>query len=778
MYGMTSQQIQDAAGPGGESQAFDYAKPFDSFTNAYKNSDLGESALGISNDLAGQVDVRDKQFTADTGMTPPHHSYTFPEVAQAMQDDTVKPSDAALNYYRAFSGPTFLGNSMGRNMASSAMQGQVAWEKQIQQYNTDHGTNYQTFDKMVPQTQQSVLSAQQNDATTTARSPGFFTGFLPRLAGQAGASVNLDNAPNLAMMAGLATGTGEAQAGATGLQILGRYATAGLTNMAMGAANSFGFTKSQRDNVGVPLSNQEIASQAPGNFLGGVLFHGINEAAGAIGKYFFPAKTPEVAVNINDNLNAAAGEDTHTGTLAQNLVDAQTPDAGVHVANTARTSDVADLMNQIHGDNPDDATRGILQAVEPEISLEQTRQPGMTYEEHAQNLVDTSAKVNQEQTIPFAGIDTDAKLPAPLSKAAPRYGQSQIGFDSDVDRALYIVREKSSGQSAAHDQYMDFLKQAGLTDQQIRAGSEEVTAKIKAAARDAQKGDPLAITKTFNPDEQRSGVAKSAANEYIDRYLAGKGISDKEAKGDSMLEFLAKNGGLKPNDGGELAAMDADKWHVGKPFQKKLIKENGLNLDDAGQLLQQNGYYGPEGARPTEAELLDHISEEMGGNPRYAERNENPALAGQQAALEELDQTIHEAGIDTTGMTRADLMNALEKYSAEQQNSQAAKYSDLDRHWDTQFPEGDHAAEFGKLAENADHIQNIRDQINQNPDLGNMALASEHVDDFLEKLAMYDPESLVALSGEGGELTTLKDVLDQIKDDQNLHEAMTNCMIG
>lgn len=758
MFGMTSQQILNSAGPGGESQAFDYTNPLESISSAYKNEDLGESAFGISQDLSDQVSARDKQFTQATGISALRHSYTFPEVSDAMKDQTIQPSDAAINYYRSFSPNiiSFGGQFSTESMASHALKTQVAWEKQIQQYNQAHGTNYATFDQMVPQTQQRVLQAQKDEQTAEQRSPGFWGGFLPRLVGGAGASVSLNNAPNLAMMVGLSMG-GEPVAAKGLLPVLGRYATAGLTNMAMAAANAFGFTQSQRAGVGVPLTTKEISGRLPGQFVGAAAFHGVNEISGAIGKYFFPSKSLDAVAPVMDNLKQASQDQTPVGELARQLQTAETPDHAAHIANSARTEDVADLYNRIDT-NQTDGTRAIMQAVEPEINLEKTRQPGVTYEEHAQNLVDTVTNVNQEKTLPFNNTDTDAKLPLSLARAAPRYGTSQISFDSDIDRALYIVRPESKNVSASHDDYMNFLRQAGLTDQQIRDGSVQVSTAIKSAARGAEKGDNLTVSKTFNPDKTRGNVSQQAVNDYIDRYLSNKGISNLEARGPSMLQFLAKNGGLRPDEGGELAAMNAEKW-IGLtkqlPGTNGLIKENGMSLDDAGQLLHQHGYFPENAGRPAVNDVIEAISNELHGNNRFSERFESHELIAQQAALEQLDQAVNEAGLDTKGMSRSDLISALEKNARTQQETQQQGLDSLSRQWDTEVPQTNKAEEFDRM-------------VQQSPT----------VDDLLEKLSMYDPESLVALGGENGDVANIREVLEQIKDDENLHSAMTSCLVG
>lgn len=61
----------------------------------------------------------------------------------------------------------------------------------------------------------------------------------------------------------------------------------------------------------------------------------------------------------------------------------------------------------------------------------------------------------------------EAKLPPGLAKAAPRYGRDVVGFESDLDRALYIVRDGVK-RSAADQKFMDWIKAStGIQDETL-----------------------------------------------------------------------------------------------------------------------------------------------------------------------------------------------------------------------------------------------------------------------------------------------------------------------
>ncbi len=66
------------------------------------------------------------------------------------------------------------------------------------------------------------------------------------------------------------------------------------------------------------------------------------------------------------------------------------------------------------------------------------------------------------------GVGAEPKLPAGLKRSSPRWKNKTIEWDSDVDKALYIVANPRT-KSKAHDKFMDFLrKDAGLSREEIR----------------------------------------------------------------------------------------------------------------------------------------------------------------------------------------------------------------------------------------------------------------------------------------------------------------------
>jgi hypothetical protein len=83
-------------------------------------------------------------------------------------------------------------------------------------------------------------------------------------------------------------------------------------------------------------------------------------------------------------------------------------------------------------------------------------------------------------TVPTFLDGYDATLPQGLNKAAPRYGRNVVGFESDLDRALYIIADGAK-RSAADQKYLDWAKTTtGIDDEAtLRALGAQVRTVVK-----------------------------------------------------------------------------------------------------------------------------------------------------------------------------------------------------------------------------------------------------------------------------------------------------------
>jgi len=76
-------------------------------------------------------------------------------------------------------------------------------------------------------------------------------------------------------------------------------------------------------------------------------------------------------------------------------------------------------------------------------------------------------------------------LPPDLARASPRYGRNTLRFESDLDRAAYVLaNEKTKGESKTAAKFRDALVAAGFDPGQVAAHGKTVKAAVKAVTRD------------------------------------------------------------------------------------------------------------------------------------------------------------------------------------------------------------------------------------------------------------------------------------------------------
>lgn len=133
--------------------------------------------------------------------------------------------------------------------------------------------------------------------------------------------------------------------------------------------------------------------------------------------------------------------------------------------------------------------------------------------------------------------------------------------------------------------------------------------------------------------------------------------------GRSLLEFMAARGGAL-DDGGELSAMDADKWHKGKAFRRRLIRAEGdpsHTLASHAEAARDAGYI----ADGEEATLLEAVRQELSGKTVFSNQAEtDPARDDFRTALDQLEEMLHRLGVDPATATDAEIKAAVEGASA------------------------------------------------------------------------------------------------------------------
>lgn len=147
---------------------------------------------------------------------------------------------------------------------------------------------------------------------------------------------------------------------------------------------------------------------------------------------------------------------------------------------------------------------------------------------------------------------------------------------------------------------------------------------------------------------------------------------EKSSPNSSLLEYIANTGGIN-DTGGDFKAMDAQLWHHGKPFQKKLISENGRNQDDVAGAAWEAGYFPEHAERPSINDLQNAVSRELAGKKRYIG---NDIEANADIDIDEMHNWYHnrakELGVKTIPENTDDLINAVHAKEMEQADKRYA----------------------------------------------------------------------------------------------------------
>lgn len=172
--------------------------------------------------------------------------------------------------------------------------------------------------------------------------------------------------------------------------------------------------------------------------------------------------------------------------------------------------------------------------------------------------------------------------------------------------------------------------------------------------------NPIPETVTPTPRAPEPEPRIDLTDRALDYIRRGKSV--RPDRGQTLIQWLEKTG-LK-DEGNELSAMDADLWHRDKPFRRKIVRANGRSLDDAAVAAQEAGFlperFGDTDTRATPGDLLDAIRDELAGNPRYARDDVDGDNLRQHA--DEIEEVMHEAGIDPTGKTNAEIKAEIDAY--------------------------------------------------------------------------------------------------------------------
>lgn len=228
-----------------------------------------------------------------------------------------------------------------------------------------------------------------------------------------------------------------------------------------------------------------------------------------------------------------------------------------------------------------------------------------------------------------------AEQEAELTALAERYRQP-VDPEQDVRAAMVgelvqagVRREDAEHYAAVHVATLGTL--AGRSGRSL----EDLQQQFRLSVR-SQAPEPL------------RQVPVDDARLMIQRLRAGDVPRTADMLGQTLGEYLRDAGGLI-DDGGELAALDAD---VGRVGRNRYVRPNGMSLDDAAMQAWERGFFpGHEREEVVPQLIIDAIRDELSGNPRYSVEQENDAIRTQADSLNHLQDYLDQLGVDLSAMT-------------------------------------------------------------------------------------------------------------------------------
>lgn len=157
--------------------------------------------------------------------------------------------------------------------------------------------------------------------------------------------------------------------------------------------------------------------------------------------------------------------------------------------------------------------------------------------------------------------------------------------------------------------------------------------------------------------EQLRAVSVDDARIAIQRLRAGDIPRPADMFGQTLREYVISTGGLN-DEGGELAALDAD---VGRVGRSRVVRPAGRSLDEVAMDAWERGYFPGVAREGVSAQLIvDGIQSELAGSPVYSTEQENATLREQADTLNQLQEYMDRLGVDIAEMSDDEVLALLQ----------------------------------------------------------------------------------------------------------------------
>lgn len=187
---------------------------------------------------------------------------------------------------------------------------------------------------------------------------------------------------------------------------------------------------------------------------------------------------------------------------------------------------------------------------------------------------------------------------------------------------------------------------------QVRRGEEGETpdAALNAFPAKAPGNEVTLDDLEKNARDQVKGENRPVS-ELLD-YLKGDTLLPKDQQPVSLSAFLRKNGGIN-NEGGEFDAASVNK------SAKGLIKEKGMNHDDAAQKAWEAGYIGKPDERPDIEEFRAAVRRDVAKKDVFSQADDL-LDKGKRAQATDIDELLHQHSIPIEGRDNADIIKDMQ----------------------------------------------------------------------------------------------------------------------
>ncbi len=280
--------------------------------------------------------------------------------------------------------------------------------------------------------------------------------------------------------------------------------------------------------------------------------------------------------------------------------------------------------------------------------------PDMTAGEFVGLWTDRYARASGQ---PGGHIGAPGEAPAPTTRTLSREEEAQIaqtyGTDEIAQREARQAAERAARQGPPAEAKVEPVDEPFPGDQPF-TGQQATDVPDPWAPVDQQQAAPT-LDETRTPQYQAIDYLRRGANPPASE------------RGPNLLDFIARNGGIR-DDGGDVANLDSRA--AGRWGNRSLTNQNGIGLDQMAERAHAAGYF-PEMGVPGEhtsdnynpvtgRDLLDAMDEAMRGNHRYAQP---PGAADDiRSHMDDLNQLFDIMEVNPRDHTTAELHNAVNQF--------------------------------------------------------------------------------------------------------------------